>query len=139
MKRRTSSCRLPYRLQLRPVALSLVCMGMAPALAQVLPTFLPGMFSTQGGVTVSGVPTVTPLGGLALAIAQSSPRAIINWNGFSIGAKDAVNIWQNMGASSILLNRVTGNDPSVIAGQLNANGRVFLVTPTACCSARARA
>src|SRR5690606_5695646 len=32
-------------------------------------------------------------------------------------------------AASVLLNRVTGNQASDIAGQLNANGRVFLVNP----------
>ena len=118
------------RLTLRPLALAIACMGLAPALAQtILPSFGPGGYTTQGSVGVAGSTTVSPLGGQALAISQASLRAIINWNAFSIGAKDAVNINQSMGASSILLNRVMGNELSTIAGQLTANGRVFLVNP----------
>lgn len=122
--------RHPLQLPLRPLALSLACMGMAPALAQViLPSFQPGMFATQGMVAVNPVTTLAPRGGQALGITQGSLRAIIDWNSFSIGAKDAVNIQQSLGASSILLNRVTGNELSTIAGQLTANGRVFLINP----------
>ncbi|WP_341890861.1 filamentous hemagglutinin N-terminal domain-containing protein [Variovorax sp. YR752] len=118
------------RLTLRPLALAIACMGLAPALAQtILPSFGPGGYTTQGSVGVAGSTTASPLGGQALAISQASLRAIINWNAFSIGAKDAVNINQSMGASSILLNRVMGNELSTIAGQLTANGRVFLVNP----------
>ncbi|MFM9926192.1 filamentous hemagglutinin N-terminal domain-containing protein [Variovorax sp. H27-G14] len=120
------------RLPLRPLALSLICMGMgmAPALAQtVLPSFQPGRFVTQGGVTVGTTTTATAAGGQALGISQSTLRAIIDWNSFSIGAKDAVNIQQTMGVASILLNRVTGSELSTIAGQINANGRVFLINP----------
>jgi filamentous hemagglutinin family protein len=121
----------PLHIPLRPVAFSLACMGMgiAPALSQVLPSYQPGMFATQGMVTVNPILTVAPRGGQALGITQGSLRAIIDWNSFSIGAKDAVKIQQTLGASSILLNRVSGNELSTIAGQLTANGRVFLVNP----------
>lgn len=116
---------------LRPLALSIACMGLAPALAQtILPSFGPNGYTTQGGVTVGTTTSATSVGGQALGISQSSLRAIINWNSFSIGAKDAVNISQSMGASSILLNRVTGGELSTIAGQLTANGRVFLINPS---------
>ncbi|PIF76377.1 filamentous hemagglutinin family protein [Variovorax sp. 54] len=126
MKPRTFQPRHP----LRPLALSIACMGLAPALAQtILPSFGLNGYTTQGGVTVGNSTSASGAGGQALGISQSSLRAIINWNTFSIGAKDAVNINQVMGASSILLNRVTGNELSTIAGQLTANGRVFLVNP----------
>src|SRR5581483_11147559 len=59
---------------------------------------------------------------------QSSGRAVVNWNGFSIGQLNTVNIRQP-GASAAMLNRVTGQTPSTIAGQLNANGQVYLVNP----------
>lgn len=58
----------------------------------------------------------------------NSPGAIINWQGFSIGANELTRfIQQNSG--SAVLNRVTGNLPSDILGQLASNGRVFLINP----------
>ena len=130
MKPRTSRSRRPLHLPLRPLAFSIACIGIAPALAQtILPSYGVGGYTTVGGVAVGSSTTPTALGGQALGISQSSLRAIINWNAFSIGKNDAVHINQQMGSASILLNRVTGNDPSTIAGQLSANGRVFLINP----------
>jgi filamentous hemagglutinin family protein len=99
-------------------------MGAAPAMAQILPTW--NNYTVRGGAVSVGMPTA---GGTVLPINQSTARAIVDWQGFSIGAGNAVNITQP-GASSILLNRVTGTDPSTIAGSLTANGRVFLVNPS---------
>ena len=58
----------------------------------------------------------------------TSPNAIIHWQGFSIGAGETTRFLQPS-ASSAVLNRVTGADPSAILGQLLSNGRVFLVNP----------
>ena len=58
----------------------------------------------------------------------TSSNAIINWQGFSIGAGELTRFTQPS-ASSAVLNRVTGSDPSSILGQLLSNGRVFLVNP----------
>ena len=63
-----------------------------------------------------------------MAIRQSSDTAIVNWQGFSIGEGARVDISQPS-ASSAMLNRVTGSTPSSIAGQLNANGQVYLINP----------
>ncbi|WJI24540.1 filamentous hemagglutinin N-terminal domain-containing protein [Thermosynechococcus sp. B0] len=63
-----------------------------------------------------------------LHILQSSHKAIINWEGFSIGANEGV-FFVQPGATAAALNRVTGLTPSSIAGQLNANGRIFLINP----------
>ena len=48
---------------------------------------------------------------------------------FSIGAGELARFVQPSAASAIL-NRVTGGDPSSILGQLQSNGRVFLVNPS---------
>ncbi|WP_395349084.1 filamentous hemagglutinin N-terminal domain-containing protein [Variovorax sp. UC122_21] len=123
MKQRTSPLlrATTRRLRLRPVAFSLLCAGAVPAMAQVLPTgFLP---SALPGNVVS-----MSQAGNIMSIVQGSQRGIVNWTTFSIGAKNIVNI-QQPNASAILLNRVTGNEVSNIAGQLNANGRVFLINP----------
>jgi len=82
----------------------------------------------QGGVVASGqAKIVTPLGG-TLAITQTSSRAVIDWNSFSVGQTNSVNFLQP-NSSSAILNRVTGSTPSTIAGQITANGQVFLVNP----------
>lgn len=63
-----------------------------------------------------------------LQILQSSPTGIINWGSFNVDANQLVQFLQP-GASSALLNRVIGQDPSQILGQIQANGRIFLVNP----------
>jgi filamentous hemagglutinin family protein len=58
----------------------------------------------------------------------SSPGAILNWQSFNIEAGETVRFIQTSADSSVL-NRVTGPDPSQIMGQLESNGRVFLINP----------
>ena len=65
--------------------------------------------------------------GRSLSI-SNSPGAIINWQGFSIGAGETTRFIQQNAASSVL-NRVIGPDPSSILGTLTSNGRVFLINP----------
>jgi filamentous hemagglutinin family protein len=99
----------------------------SPAAWAVLPT---------GGNVVAGSATISQAGS-ALNITQGSDKAAINWQSFSIGQGNSVNFVQPS-ATSVALNRVLGNDVSVIQGAINANGQVFLVnqngvlfTPTA--------
>lgn len=80
------------------------------------------------GMQVSSGQLVASGSGNVLQLDQLSPQAIANWESFSIGAGQQVNILQ-LGADSVLLNRVLGANPSELLGQLNANGRVFLVNP----------
>jgi len=58
----------------------------------------------------------------------NTPGAIINWQGFSVGANEVTRFVQQNAASSVL-NRVISNNPSSILGALQSNGRVFLVNP----------
>jgi filamentous hemagglutinin family protein len=58
----------------------------------------------------------------------NSPNAIINWKGFSIGSHEVTRFIQQS-ANSAVLNRVTGQDPSNLMGQLLSNGKVFLINP----------
>ncbi|TBV17453.1 filamentous hemagglutinin N-terminal domain-containing protein [Stutzerimonas kirkiae] len=81
-----------------------------------------------GGHVVAGQASIVQATPDTLNIVQSSNKAIINWQSFSIGAGETVN-FQQPGAKSVTLNRVTGNDPSAIFGSLNANGTVMLVNP----------
>src|SRR5262249_16218106 len=59
-------------------------------------------------------------------VTQTTDKAIIEWQRFSVAANETVNFVQPS-SSSIVLNRVIGNETSVIAGALNGNGRVFIV------------
>jgi len=58
----------------------------------------------------------------------NSPGAIINWQGFSIGAGETTRFIQQNAASSVL-NRVVTAAPSELLGNLYSNGRVFLINP----------
>ena len=58
----------------------------------------------------------------------NTPNAIINWQGFSLGADEVARFIQQS-ADSKVLNRITGQDPSRILGALQSNGKVFLINP----------
>jgi filamentous hemagglutinin family protein len=79
-------------------------------------------------VLCASLPLFGAPAGNALSLTQTSARATINWGSFSIGRVNSVTFNQP-GASSAILNRVTGSTSSTIAGRLNANGQVFLVNP----------
>jgi len=55
-----------------------------------------------------------------LTVDQSSTTGIIDWNSFSIGKKASVTIDNGSDAT---LDRVTGSNPSIIAGDLHATVR----------------
>lgn len=66
--------------------------------------------------------------GSTLYLLQSKDRAVYEWKDFSIGTGARVEFRQPS-PQSIALNRVVTSAPSQILGQLNANGRVFIVNP----------
>ena len=78
-----------------------------------------------GGVVVNGTASITDTPG-ALFVDSTSAKAIINWQGFSIGAGELTRFNQPS-ASSAVLNRVLGGNASEIFGMLQSNGRVFLI------------
>ena len=97
----------------------------------VVSALLAGLSSTtlvaapSGGSVTSGVANISQ-SGTTTNIIQSTQKATINWQNFSIGANETVNFKQP-NASSITLNRVVGNEKSIIDGALNANGQVWLL------------
>ncbi|HEY4371381.1 MAG TPA: filamentous hemagglutinin N-terminal domain-containing protein [Burkholderiales bacterium] len=101
-------------------AVALICaMGAGAAFADTLPT---------GGSVAQGSATITTPTGSSMQVNVATSKAVINWNGFSIANGYSVQFVQP-GASSVVLNRVTGVNPSSIDGNLSANGQVFLVNP----------
>lgn len=61
-------------------------------------------------------------------VVSTSERAIINYESFNIAGKERVQFNQPTASSSVL-NRVVGQDPSSILGSIQSNGKVFLVNP----------
>ena len=93
--------------------------GIGSAAAQTLP---------GGGRVVSGDATIRNDVPGAMTIEQKTGQAVIDWHSFSVGEGGRVDIVQP-DAASRLLNRVTGDTRSTIAGQIHANGQVFLINP----------
>jgi filamentous hemagglutinin family protein len=79
----------------------------------------------SGGVVTSGSATISQ-NGTTTNINQTSQKTTINWQNFSIAANESVNFVQP-NVNAIALNRVVGNERSVIDGALTANGQVWIL------------
>ena len=84
--------------------------------ADILPT---------GGQFVAGQGAISTAPG-SVIVNQSSSHAIVNWQGFSVGAGNSVQFNNGTGAT---LNRVTGGNLSQIDGSISATGSVYLINP----------
>jgi filamentous hemagglutinin family protein len=107
------------QLQIGTALLSLMTAGVFTTVrvhAETLPT---GGRVTVGRASIGNA-------GNTLTVNQSSSAAIINWNSFSIGSAGKVQVNNGLGAT---LNRVKGNVPTSIDGQLKATGSVYIVNP----------
>ena len=93
-----------------------------PGQALLAQTAMPGI---TGGVVTSGAADIAHSENVT-NINQSTDKAAINWRTFNIRPDETVNFNQP-GASSVTLNRVIGNERSVLEGALNANGQVYLL------------
>jgi filamentous hemagglutinin family protein len=94
----------------------------------VFSTFRLGAAEPQGGIVVGGEATINSGIPGTTTINQITDRAIIEWQRFGIDVNELVRFIQPS-QLAVMLNRVTGVDPSVILGSLQANGRIFLVNP----------
>ena len=111
------------KITLRPTALAALLLLNSAAWSlpeNPTPTFGQTLVSRPAGPNGSA--------GTTLRIDQTTAKAGIDWTSFSIGAGESVRVVQ-LGPTSLLVSRVTGLDPSVILGRLDANGRVFLTNP----------
>ncbi len=80
------------------------------------------------GEVITGGSGSVERSGQVTSILQNSNRLAIDWDNFDIAADERVTFIQP-DANSIALNRVLSNDPSRIAGQIDANGRIILTNP----------
>jgi filamentous hemagglutinin family protein len=94
---------------------------MAPRPAFALsPTAQPtGGQVTSGAANISQTPTQT-------TINQSSQNAAINWQSYNVGSAHTVQ-YNDPSSTSVTFNRVTGANPSEIAGRIVSNGTVVIV------------
>src|SRR5262249_36773113 len=95
-----------------------IAMGGSNLLAQSLPT---------GGAVRAGDAQISSSNS-AMQVVQTSDRAVIDWRSFGIGA-DAQVVFVQPTTRSATLNRVTGDQASVILGRLDANGQILLINP----------
>ncbi|TAN67448.1 MAG: filamentous hemagglutinin N-terminal domain-containing protein, partial [Methylobacter sp.] len=94
-------------------------------LAILYPSF--SYANPDGAQVISGqvsIDTATP----GVTTITNSPNAIINWQNFSIAQNELTQFIQQNGQSAVL-NRIIGQNPSEILGQLASNGKVFLINP----------
>lgn len=80
----------------------------------------------SGGVVAVGSATISTPASNKTVIDQTSAKALINWDAFSIPGGYSVEFHQPT-ASAIAVNRVVGPNASAIDGQLLANGNVWLI------------
>lgn len=114
--------RLRPRMLLLASTMLLAPQAFGTAAAQGLPP--PGA-GPQGGRVVAGAAGIAQGQGLT-RVTQGSDRAVLEWQQFNVGSQHRVE-FQQPSAQSWTLNRVTGGDPSVIAGQIRANGGIAIV------------
>jgi filamentous hemagglutinin family protein len=79
-----------------------------------------------GGVVRAGDALIAGEGTSTTRIEQFSDRAIIDWRNFGIGTGDQV-VFLQPSAQAATLNRVTGEQVSIILGRLDANGQILLI------------
>lgn len=106
-----------YYIALHLLAVTVLFAGLIPA-AHAAP---------ENGVVRAGSANIVEQGNTTI-IQQSSQRAIIDWRGFGIQQNEQVRFAQPSSASATL-NRVTGNQSSLILGRMDANGQVLLINP----------
>ena len=82
----------------------------------------------QGGTVVSGNVTITQVGN-QLKVVETSSKAVINWQSYSIATNETVTYYQPDGRA-IILNRVLGGGVSRIDGRLGANGQIWISNPS---------
>ncbi|WP_412022003.1 filamentous hemagglutinin N-terminal domain-containing protein [Burkholderia cepacia] len=104
----------------RLLAAGVSLLGLAATSAYALPT---------GGAVASGQADIaTSADGKTMSVNQHTDKLITNWQDFSVAGGERVS-FQQPTSQSIALNRVIGTNGSQIHGQIDANGKVFLVNP----------
>ncbi len=122
----------PARPELRALRLTpltrAIQMALLPGLALGLPP-LTALAAPTGGEVQAGAATITQSPSASLTtIQQATQRAAIDWQSFDVARHETVQFNQPNARASVL-NRIGGQSPSQIFGQVKANGQVVLMNP----------
>jgi filamentous hemagglutinin family protein len=88
---------------------------------------LPALAAPNGGVVTQGSASISSSSTLT-TVTQTSPKAVIQWDSFNLGAGQSINFIQPS-KSAIALNRILGFQPTTIDGHIQSNGQIFLINP----------
>ncbi len=100
----------------------------APLVGAALLSAVPAAGNPTGGSVVGGNATISGEGTSNVTVNQTTDRAILHWDDFSIGTGEATQFVQP-DSGSIAVNRVTGTAESLLLGTLTANGNVWIINP----------
>lgn len=110
----------PHFMSSFPIKIGLLSFGFASVMGFV--------FSNPTGENVTAGSASFDRSGNTLTILQSTDKLITNWQDFSIQSNELTKFIQPS-SSSASLNRVISGNPSSILGNLEANGKVYLINP----------
>ena len=99
--------------------------GTSLSCALLLAAPVPAWATPTGGTVVAGTATISG-SGATQTVTQTSKRAIIDWQSFSLSPGEVTN-FVLPSSSSAILNRVTGGNPALLLGDLTSNGQVYLI------------
>ena len=102
---------------------------LAPLVVALCPVAAAGQDLPTGGSVAAGAATISAPGPQHMQVDQTSQRAVVDWQSFSVG-QDAEVRFNQPGRDAAVLNRVTGGLGSRIDGSVAANGHVYLVNPS---------
>jgi filamentous hemagglutinin family protein len=115
--------RLHKQLRTRASAFAIATVIGAATIAN--PALAGGLVLPSGGQVVAGSANISA-SATGVTVDQTTATAVIDWQGFSVGAGGFAQFNNGQGAT---LNRVTGGEMSTIAGQLSATGSLYLINP----------
>ncbi|MEO8629790.1 MAG: filamentous hemagglutinin N-terminal domain-containing protein, partial [Betaproteobacteria bacterium] len=110
---------------MRPLAAA-ISIALNAGYGEAAPPLPTGTLPVPQANWVSGGQATRAQTGTTLTINQATPKAVLNWQSFNIANGSAVKFVQP-NAASATLNRIADANPSVIQGQLSANGQIYLI------------
>ncbi len=91
--------------------------------APIAPYALP-----SGGIVTEGDTDIEQIDDTTLNVTQRSAKTVIDWGSFNINTNELTKFIQPS-SNAIALNRIRNGNATEILGQLQANGKVFIINP----------